>query len=323
METPLIPFEPHPLFRGGIAQTIVGSKFPGNLFLPERKTHKVKLDAPSGLILYEIPSKNKSRPLVLMAHGMGGCSESGYMRRIANKLWVQGYGVVLMNHRGSGAGMGFSDRLWNGGSSDDLAAVVDFLVKKNPGAELLIAGFSLSGNILLKYLGEGRKLPAQIRGAYAANPPIDLKIACDKISEGDFSRVFNKYYMDLINQQARALLECHPEAFMPGTEHATIREFDKNYTAQSAGFLSAEDYYDACSSKIFLDGIRIPTTILCALDDPFIPRALFDRVGQNPALRYIAPEFGGHMGYLSKNKTPLGDRRWMDYAIVEWVKRMT
>ncbi len=309
----------HPMIKGGVAQTILGSKFPGSMELKDRKTHKVQIDSQSCLIVYELEADSDS-PIVLMTHGMGGCTESGYMRRIAKKLDDYGFAVFMMNQRGSGPGIGMSSRLWNGGSSDDLEFVVQFIVAMYPSRPLLLLGFSLSGNILLKYLGEGRNLPREIAGAYAVSPSIDLKVSSLALSTGKFSSIFNKYYMDLINRQAEAMAECFPDTLSPKGPCKTIYEFDCEYTAQAAGFASVDDYYERCSAKRLLRFIQTPTMILCSRDDPFIPPEVFESTEMSLSLSYMATNHGGHMGFISKNPTPLGDHRWMDYAILEWAK---
>ena len=315
-------FEPHPLFSGGILQTIIGSQFTGTAKLPQRASHKVSLGGNSGLVMYELLSGKNNKPLVLLAHGMGGYSESGYMRRVAQKLWSRGFGVFMMNHRGSGAGMGMSDRLWNGGSSDDLEKAVHYIIKRYPRRPLLIAGFSLSGNILLKYLGEGRRIPSNVHGAFAVNPPVDLKASSLELSYGRFSDLFNRYYMGMINRQCSALIQCFPKAFLPPGNMKTIHEFDTLYTAFAAGYRDVEEYYEKCSARQFLRQIVVPTTILSACDDPFVHPDAFQGAMMSLSVHYIAPKAGGHMGYISKKNTPLGDYRWMDYVIVEWAGKV-
>jgi len=320
MTDSFLPFKPHRLFPGGVAQTILGAKFPGETLLPPRKVHKIQIAPRSKLMAFELESGNLRSAVVLMAHGMGGCSESGYMRRIAWKLWKRGAGVFMMNHRGSGPGMGLSDRLWNGGSSDDLDQVVRYIVKKYPNRSLLIVGFSLSGNILLKYLGEGRILPGNVHGAFSVNPPIDLKISSQILSEKNGGGIFNRYYMNLIQRQCNALAECHPHALQPDRPFRTIWDFDVVYTAPAAGFRDVEEYYSKCSASQFIGSIQVPTTILSARDDPFVPPAVFENIQMKLPVNYLAPDRGGHMGYLTGKPTPLGDHRWMDYVIVNWVE---
>lgn len=214
--------------------------------------------------------------------------------------------------------MGMCDRLFNGGSSDDLAGMVDFIQSLYPDNPLSIIGFSLSGNILLKYLGEGRELPSSLKGALAVNPPIDLAMASRKISEGPWAKTFNNYYLKLMYQQMDAMRDCYPEAFYPDQRASTIWGFDEKYTAPAAGYKDVQDYYARCSSGQFLGQINIPTTILCSQDDPFIPADVFSGLSLSENVLMAAPHRGGHMGYLSQTRTPLGDYRWMDYFCVEW-----
>jgi predicted alpha/beta-fold hydrolase len=315
-------FDPHPLIRGPITQTICGSQFTGNAQLPHRIQHRVQLDEKNLLLMYELKAADESAPIVLIGHGMGGCSESGYMRRISAKLWKEGFGVFMMNHRGSGHGIGLCDRLWNGGSSEDLAQMIQFIVDLYPSRKLLVMGFSLTANILLKYLGERRNIPSNIQSALAVNPPIDLKVASQKITEGPWSKTFNTYYLKLMNRQVQAMVECHPDAFRPAVTPNTIWEFDVEYTAPAFGYPRVEAYYEECSSKQFLEHISIPTTILCSQDDPFIPSEIFQSARMSQKIDFINPEFGGHMGYISRSRNALGDRRWMDFICVQWAKTL-
>ena len=314
-------FEAHWGIPGGMIQTIVGSQFRGlGLAYPPRTCHELQLEDQARVILYEIAPQDESKPIILLAHGMGGCSESGYIRRISTKLWMHGYGVYMVNHRGSGPGMGLSSRLWNGGVSDDFSQMIDFVTQRNPEKLLLPIGFSLSGNILLKYLGEGRTVPSQVAGALAVNPTIDLRVSSAIISRQWRCAIFNQYFMRLIRNQALAIAKQFPNALNPLKNLKTIWDFDVNYTAPAGGFKDVEDYYRQCSAKHYLSGISVPTSILCAKDDPFIPSEIFDRADMSEWVSLHTPNRGGHMGYISNEVTPHGDRRWMDYALLEWVR---
>jgi predicted alpha/beta-fold hydrolase len=309
-------FESSFFLRNKFIQTILGSIVSGNTNLPERKLHKVILGQKSKLVTLELPSINPEAPVILLIHGLGGSSESSYMRRIARKLWIRGFTVFMMNQRGSGLGMGLSDQLWNGGSSDDLDMVLKYIEKIYPNNFIDIMGFSLSGNVLLKYLGE-KKITMGIRKAFAVNPPIDLKRASYILSKTKWGRVFNDYYMKQIYMQMDAMSECFSETFTPSDKSKTILEFDEAYTAPVAGYKNADDYYAMCSSKNFLEDISVPTTILCATDDPFIEPSIFKSVRMSRAIELNMPENGGHMGYLSSTTTPWGDNMWMDFILVD------
>jgi len=316
-------FEPHWGVPGGVAQTIIGSQLRDKVLpCPPRIRHELHLAEQGRAILYEIEAKDDTLPIVLLAHGMGGCSESRYMKRISTKLWLRGYGVFLINQSGCGPGMGLSPRMWHGGSSDDLAKMIEFVLQRYPGKSLVPVGFSLSGNVLLKYLGEGRKIPENILAPLAVNPPVDLRVASAIISRKWSCALFNQYYMRLIRNQAVALVRQFPSALSPLKNLKTIWDFDVSYTAPAGGFKDVDDYYDRSSSRHYLKGIDIPTGILSAVDDPFIPGNLFDQIAMSEKVTLCKPESGGHMGYISRRATPHGDRRWMDYAVLEWIRHL-
>ncbi len=315
----LTPFASPAGLRSGVLQTILGSQLTGDTSIEERRVHKIPIGGKNILLCLELPAKTQKLPLVVMIHGMGGCSESAYMRRIARRLGQHGLGVFMVNQRGSGPGMGLSDSLWNGGSSADLARIVDYLTVQFPGKPILLVGFSLSGNILLKYMGEGRAIPLPIQSALAVNPPVDLKAAALAISSGPWAGTFNRYYMSLIHRQIRALGQCFPSAFVPAGKPSTIYDFDVAYTAPVGGFQDVEEYYQMSSAAPLLDKITVPTTILCSRNDPFIPFETFENLPKSPCVACEFPEGGGHMGYLARGKLPSGNRRWMDYFVTQWV----
>jgi len=195
---------------------------------------------------------------------------------------------------------------------------INYIAKIYPNTAIDVVGFSLSGNILLKYLSEKNKTITNIRRTIAVNPPIYLKRASYFLSKTNWGRVFNNYYMRQINMQVEAMAECFPDAFIPPNKN-TILEFDEVYTAPVAGYKNANDYYSTCSAKNFLEDINVPTTILCAMDDPFVEPTIFKSVRMSSAIELNTPENGGHMGYLSKKSTPWGDYRWMDFMVVDWI----
>ena len=178
----------------------------------------------------------------------------------------------------------------------------------------------MSGNILLKYLGEKRMRPKKIRRAFAVNPPIDLKRASYILSKTKEGFLFNNYYMRQIHLQIEAMAECFPNTFIPFVKSKTILEFDEAYTAPVAGYKDADDYYSKCSAKNYLEDITVPTTILYAMDDPFVEASIFKSIRMSSAIELNTPEWGGHMGYFSRGLTPWGDHRWMDFMVVDWAE---
>ncbi|PIQ96284.1 MAG: hypothetical protein COV67_10405, partial [Nitrospinae bacterium CG11_big_fil_rev_8_21_14_0_20_56_8] len=116
-------------------------------------------------------------------------------------------------------------------------------------------------------------------------------------------------------------LECFPAAFNLRQRVDTIWDFDVVYTAPAWGYADVDEYYRKSSSRQFLEKIKVPTTLLCALDDPFVPADTFKSVRMNLAIDLVLPEKGGHMGYICSKPTPYNDFRWMDFNIVDWVRK--
>jgi uncharacterized protein len=315
----MISFEPHQLVPGGVFQTVLGSLCLGNIKIPKMRPHWIKISSDCQILVWELTSKNISGPIILLAHGMGGCSESGYMRRIASKV-LRNNTVYMMNHRGSGCSAGKHDRLWNGGSSDDYEQVVKYISAQHPENDLLLVGFSLSGNVLLKYLGENNAVPNNVKGAFAVNPPIDLKVSSEVLSSNPSCNIFNRYFMKRLHRQVAAIKKNFPSSDLLNKPVKNIWSFDSAYTAPAAGFKSVEEYYSKCSARKFLNQIKIPTTILSSRDDPFVPPHVFEETLMSPAINCHLVSGGGHMGYISKNKTPWNDHRWMDHAITQWIE---
>ncbi|MBA7586246.1 hypothetical protein ES708_28242 [subsurface metagenome] len=114
-------------------------------------------------------------------------------------------------------------------------------------------------------------------------------------------------------------MECFPSAFRLEKRQKTIWDFDAAYTAPAGGFRDVHDYYQRSSGKQFIASIHVPTIILCAKDDPFVPAELFANLPENPSVTFHATDHGGHMGYISKEKTSCRDHRWLDDVLLNWI----
>jgi uncharacterized protein len=179
----------------------------------------------------------------------------------------------------------------------------------------------LSGNALLLLLSgaRGGTLPDC---AVAVNAPIDLGRCARRLKEG-FNRVYDLRFVTLLSAAIRARRRAgllRAEYRIPPL--ATLYDFDDLYTAPAGGFKNREDYYATCSTKDLLASIRTPTVIVTAKDDPFVGFEDYASADLGPSVHLHAENFGGHMGYLSAEKTPLGNRRWLDYALREYLVRL-
>ena len=181
-------------------------------------------------------------------------------------------------------------------------------------------GFSMSGNVLLKYLGERKEeVPEQIDSAVAVAPPIDLMQCGHNLRRG-FNRIYDKAFTRHLK---RMVIERH--RLLPKLGPITLRElpdrlwqFDDQYTAPRSGFQDVEDYYSRSSAGPLLAGVRVPTLLLTARDDPLVPSSMFSRYSLPAPIELRIVPYGGHMGFVAcAGKDP--DRHWMDWRLVEWV----
>ena len=256
-------------------------------------------------------------------HGLGGNADASYMLRIAQLFQNRGWITFRMNHRGCGEGVGLARQTYHSGRSDDASAVMLKIEELYPDSPLIAVGFSLSGNVLLKLLGEKKEpLATNLAGAIAVAPPINLSLCAAALCQSQ-NRVYDLRFMRLLKKAMRERRE-HFSDFpkLDFKWKMKLRDFDEICTAPLNNFKSAEDYYSKCSAKQFLSGISTPTYLLTSDDDPFVPKESFDNFPENEFLKFNLTKSGGHMGYVSAEKTPLGTQRWLDYAVLTFAENL-
>lgn len=323
---------PHPCAppwwaRGGHAQTILGhllpSRAPGLAEAPGTKRVEVELsdgDRLVGVFAEPLVDAAGPRTLVLLFHGLGGSIDSDYVRRTAALARGRGHSVLAMNHRGCGAGAGLARAPYHSGRSADLAATLAFADEHLEAERRVVIGFSLSGNAALLQLASGEgPLPD---AAIAVNPPSDLARASHEISRG-LNRVYDLRFVHqcrrAVEERVRAgLLERAPSIPLL----ATLNDVDEVVTAPFGGFADAEDYYRRCSTHERLHAIEVPTVVLSAADDPFVPGETLAAARSSDRVHVHIEPHGGHVGYLSARNTPLGSRRWIDYALDHYLTQL-
>ena len=266
-------------------------------------------------------------PLVLALHGLTGSSSSLYVLGLQQQLAERGWCSVALNWRGCSGEPNRLPRAYHSGASDDLAEVIAHLRSRRPLAPLYAAGYSLGGNVLLKYLGEsGADCPLQ--GAVAVSVPFRLDQCADRIALG-FSRVYQRHFM----QAMRAYVQTKQQHFReqgleeylqrllalgPLTQLRTFWDFDGRVTAPLHGFADAADYYRRASSRYFLGGIRVPTLLIQAEDDPFVFRHSLPEPGELDAnTHFELHRQGGHVGFIEG--TPRQPTYYLDRRIPAWL----
>jgi predicted alpha/beta-fold hydrolase len=302
----------------GHLQTILGNYLPGDL--PDHPSTPFRIPLPDGDLLTGRHYPGESNVLVLVFHGLGGDDQAHYVRRtiaLARKL---GHHVWTVNHRGCGEGRGLARKPYHSGSGDDLGAAFAAARERHPRLRQLAVGYSLSANALLLNLGGGLPEPAaQPDFAIAVNPPVDLG-ACSSAIHSGLSRLYELRFIKRCRKAIRQRVEdgLIQDIYRTGPL-MSLRAFDDAYTTKAGGFRDADDYYARCSARPHLSKIAIPTVILMAKDDPFIPWRHAAEAGPSPAVHLHIEPRGGHMGYLSRD---LPGHRWLPYAVEHYARQL-
>ena len=261
-------------------------------------------------------------PTIVVWHGIEGSTSSNYMQAIAEKGSRAGFNVIRVNFRNCGGTEHLTETIYHGGLSADLAAVVKELLEKDHISKMILVGFSLGGNLVLKLAGEyGDNPPREILGVCAVSPSIDLSASADMILKRS-NWLYHRDFVRRLKQRIRTNHKLYPERYDVSAldEVQTLREFDDRYTSVAHGFADANDYYYRSSSLRVIDHIRIPTVIIHAEDDPFIPITplQYPAVADNPYILLLAPHEGGHVAFIAGDRKDDSDRFWAENRVVEF-----
>lgn len=322
-------FVPHGRFRGGHAQTIASALWRRTYgavgeahedrFLPVADGSRVRLRI-------DWQHARRGHPTALLVHGLEGSDASRYMLGTADKFLAAGWNTVRMNVRNCGDTERLTPTLYHSGMTDDLHEVLRYLLDEEQVPLVGIVGFSLGGNMTMNLAGElGKSPPPELLGLATVSPAIDLAASADRLEEPR-NIIYQRRFVRSIRKRLERKAAHFPGVFdlsrLRGMR--TVRDYDDRYIAPLFGFRDAADYYERASARESLGSIGIPTLLLHALDDPFIP--LTDRVrtaaSANPLLRIVTTPRGGHVGWLgdARNAALAGeDRHWAENRVVEFL----
>jgi predicted alpha/beta-fold hydrolase len=314
---PLIhqPYKPSLFFRNGHVHTI----YPALFRKPQPvKWQRQRLELADGDFLDLDWMPTDSERLIVLGHGLEGSSNSTYILAAAHLFAANGFAVLAWNHRSCSGEMNRLPRFYHHGVTEDLAAV---LAQTSRFAEVHYVGYSLGGNVLLKYLGEMlHQKPNNLKSAVAISAPIDL-VSCVHEIHRRRNRLYHNRFLKTLKQKvaekARRMPEQLSAAHLPLVK--TLTDFDTFYTAPLHGFASAADYHIRASSKPFLPNIKLPTLLLQAQDDPMLGIGCFPirEAQENPNLHLLLTKYGGHVAF-----TQPGSRwHWMEKVALEFAMR--
>ena len=295
-------FAPSIVVKPAIIQTILPSLARR---VPDPGFRREVIELPDGDFLELDWLRSQSDLLAIVNHGLEGSTESGYVRGMAHALRAAGYDVLTWNMRGCGSERNRLRTWYHSGQSEDLRSVVNYALNAHRGS-IVFVGFSVGGNILLKFLGEeGKAINPRVKAAVAISVPMDLAG-----SAAQLARPSNAIYMNYLLKPLRARILEKAERF-PGffdtsslARMKTFHEFDTLYTAPLHGFASVEEYWAKASSLGFLDSISVPTLAVSALDDPFLSPGCFPVELARKSTRFFLelPKRGGHVGFITSTR---------------------
>ncbi len=260
-------------------------------------------------------------PIVVVLHGLGGSSDSHYVRGVLRACVAQGWRGVLMYFRGASEEPNRLPRSYHSGDTGDLNTLIGELRRREPATKLAVIGYSLGGNVLLKWLGElGDRAP--IDAAVAVSVPFDLAATVTRLDLG-FARVYQQRLLRCLKwSTARKLTRMRLPVDAAGLAAIrTLREFDQRLTAPLHGFRDADDYYSRATCRPYLQHIVRPTLIVHAVDDPFMTPQVIPAVAElSSALRLELSSRGGHVGFVSG--PPWRPQYWLEARIIDYLTAM-
>lgn len=255
---------------------------------------------------------------VILLHGLEGSHQSGYMVSMSHALASAGFRTTRLNMRTCGGTEHLCKTLYHAGLTSDLRSVVRQYIKEGS-QRIYLIGFSLGGNVVLKYSGEAsEQLPAEVAGTVAVSTPVNLETACLHMMKLK-NRVYEKRFVARLKNRYRRRCIDHPEIYqLAGLEKVrSVYGFDDVITAPYFKFGTAADYYRTQSSVNFIGNISIPTLMIQAEDDPLVPFEVYrhEAIHDNPNVKMLTTKHGGHVGFVSRRQP----RFWLDEVVKNWI----
>lgn len=310
---PVIPSEYNPplLFKNGHFSTMYSGlvrKVDG--VVQERE----RINLPDGdfLDLDWSFSQMPTKKVLILLHGLEGNAQRPYITGSAKQANLNGMDVCAVNFRTCSGELNKLYRSYHSGASEDLHAVVLHLLDLNKYSHIYIKGFSLGGNMALKYLGEQNEHPNEIKGAIAVSVPCSLHSSLVQLLKPK-NFLYAQRFKDHLKAKMRAKQKLFPSKISDAdiANVKTLKDFDDIYTSRAHGFKDAMDYYEQCSSLQFLPNIKIPALIINAQNDSFLGEACypFKEARTNNTLYLEVPKSGGHVGFHGKQNITYTEKR--------------
>jgi uncharacterized protein len=315
---------PLPL-RNAHAMTILGAKRPRRFALrthtPERRAFQTEPHTTIVAFCHWQPRRLEA-PTMLVIHGLEGSAEANYVLGVADKAFAAGFNVLRFNVRNCGGTMHLTPTLYHSGLTTDWHHVIRELIEQDGLPQVFLVGFSMGGNQSLKFAGElGAAAPPQLGGIVAISPPIDLE-ACSRAIRRHENLIYELRFLLSLRRTMREKARLFPDVYdlAPLKTIKHLWDWDEAYQHHN-GFEGARGYYRYASALPHLPHIRVPTLIITAQDDPFIPFASFsdERLSTNSNIHLVGTAHGGHVAFCGHKQLD-EDRAWAENRAVEFCR---
>jgi uncharacterized protein len=331
-ETWLTPFSSRSFLRNGHLQTLAGNFLPRNLTLPEPERLVVEVQGPvSGYGPSHVlchchwqPKEVRAERLTLvLIHGLEGSSSSQYVLGNTARALAAGCNVVRMNMRSCGGTDEICPTIYHSGRSGDVAAVFRKIAEMQNLKSIALVGYSMGGNLVLKFAGEvAAAPPPQLKALVGVSPLMDLAVSSAALHEAQ-NRMYEWHFLRNMIARVRRRMVLFPTIY--GTAEIkkirSMRLFDEHIVARYGGFAGADDYYSSVASSKYADRLSVPTLILYSLDDPFIRMLPATRKSlmNNPNVTYVETQRGGHCAFLEPSQNGY-DGRWAEKTLLGFLQ---
>ncbi|WPJ97658.1 alpha/beta fold hydrolase [Coraliomargarita algicola] len=288
-------------FRNAHLQTVYPTLFRR---VPVVTVQRERIATPDGdFIDIDWSARQSNKRLVVITHGLEGHSRSHYCQGMAAACQQAGWDVLAWNFRGCSGEPNHQLQSYHSGATGELQIVLEHIFANTAYEQLALIGFSLGGNLTLKYIGEhGTSIDPRISGAVTFSVPCDLASSAQRLEHWQ-NRIYMARFMRTLRQKVREKAQRFPDQLcLDGlATMRTFAEFDDKYTAPIHGFTDANDYWTQCSCRHLLDKIALPTLLVNALDDPFLTPACYPHQAAaiNPKFTLETPPHGGHIGFVT------------------------
>jgi uncharacterized protein len=301
---------PRRFLRNGHVQTLVGNFLQRKWSLPEPESLLVEVEGPVGgygpsSVLchchWQPVEVRRERLTIVIVHGLEGSSQSKYVLGNTTRAFAAGLNVVRMNMRSCGGTDELSPTIYHSGRSEDVAKVVQSIIQHQQLQNVALIGYSMGGNLVLKYAGEATP-PPQLKAVVGISPLMDLAVSSAALHAPQ-NRIYERHFLRSMLARLRRKAELFPRIYSTDSFDSirSMRDFDQQIVARYGHFRDADDYYYSVASSQFASRFRTPTLLVHSLDDPFIRMLPETRSAliANPHVTYIETQHGGHCAFLS------------------------